>query len=267
MNTADVSSASSPPARVSSSSSTESRETVYSPDYYAAYADGSAKSAAVVVPIVLSLLTVRSVVDVGCGVGTWAAQFEANGVLNVCGIDGDYVDRSQLQIRPERFLARDLTKSLRLDQRFDLAVCLEVAEHLPESRAESFVADLTSLAPCLLFSAAIPGQGGNHHVNEQYLPYWIDLFRERKYEAIDPIRPRILGNGLVEWFYQQNLVMFAASDHPLLSKNLPKPQSFIHPYLYQRTRNEVPRLRKLICSFPSAIYRAIRFRLGMDVTD
>ncbi|MBV8216453.1 MAG: class I SAM-dependent methyltransferase [Verrucomicrobia bacterium] len=265
MNNADVSSVSAPPARIISSTFTESGKTVYSPDYYATYADGSARSAAVVVPIVLSLLTVKSVVDVGCGVGTWTAQFEANGVLNVCGIDGDYVDRSQLRIRSEQFLARDLTKSLQLDRTFDLAVCLEVAEHLPESRAKSLVADLTSLAPCLLFSAAIPGQGGAQHVNEQYLPYWIDLFREHKYEAIDSIRPRILGNGLVEWFYQQNLVMFAASDHPLLTKNFPKPQSFIHPYLYQRTRDEVPRLRKLVRSFPRAIYRAIRFRLGKEV--
>lgn len=242
---------------------TKSSKIVYSHDYYERYAVGSTSSARVVVPLVLSLLNVRSVADIGCGIGSWAAEFEANGVLDVCGIDGEYVDRAQLRIRPDQFLPRDLMESLQIDRKFDLAVCLEVAEHLPEARANSLVADLTCLAPCVLFSAAIPGQGGTRHVNEQYLPYWIDLFQRQKYEAIDPIRPRILGNELVAWFYQQNVVMFVASNHPLLNKNYPKPQSYVHPVLYERTRHGVPHLRTMVRSFPHAVYRAIRFRLGM----
>ena len=256
-----------PSARVSSSFFNKRRKTVYSREYFATQVDGSARSAAVIVPVVLALLSVKSVVDVGCGVGSWAAEFAANGVLDICGVDGDYVDRSQLRIRPDQFLARDLTKSLRLDRTFDLAACLEVAEHLPKATAKRLVADLTSLAPCVLFSAAIPGQGGAHHVNEQYLPYWIDLFQTHQYEAVDPIRPRILGSDLVDWFYQQNVVMFAAANHTLLTKNFSKPPSLIHPYLYERTRHDVPRLRTLVRSFPQAVYRAIRFRLGLGVSD
>ncbi len=231
----------------------------YTHDYYATYAAGSSRSASVVVPLVLSLLKVKSVVDVGCGIGTWAAEFEAHGVSDVIGIDGDYVDRSQLLIGRERFFAHDLINPLRLGRAFDLATCLEVGEHLPETRAKSFVADLTSLAPCVLFSAAVPGQGGTQHVNEQYLPYWIDLFQSHTYHAIDPIRPHILGNDSVEWFYQQNIVMFVAANHPLLEKNFPKAQSFIHPVLYERTRSGVPRLKTIVRTFPQAVYRAIRF--------
>ena len=256
-----------PSARVSSSFFNKRRKTVYSREYFASHVGGSASSAAVIVPVVLSLLSVKSVVDVGCGVGSWAAEFAANGVLDICGVDGDYVDRSQLRIRPDQFLARDLTKSLRLDRTFDLAACLEVAEHLPKATAKRLVADLTSLAPCVLFSAAIPGQGGAHHVNEQYLPYWIDLFQTHQYEAVDPIRPRILGSDLVDWFYQQNVVMFAAANHTLLTKNFSKPPSLVHPYLYERTRHDVPRLRTLVRSFPQAVYRAIRFHLGIGVND
>src|ERR1700757_673010 len=95
----------------------------YTHDYYSAYADGSSRSASVVVPLVLSLLKVKSVVDVGCGIGTWVAEFEAHGVSDAIGIDGDYVDRSQLLIRRERFFAHDLINPLRLGRGFYLAAC------------------------------------------------------------------------------------------------------------------------------------------------
>ena len=115
---------------------------IYSNQFFAGQVDGSARSASVVVPLVLSLLSVKSVIDVGCGVGPWAAAFLANGVSDVWGVDGDYVDRSQLRLPLDRFLTRDLTKSLHFDRTFELAICLEVAEHLPASRAAGLVADL-----------------------------------------------------------------------------------------------------------------------------
>jgi hypothetical protein len=237
---------------------------VYSSEFYDARVDGSAKSATVVVPLVLSLLPVKSVVDVGCGVGPWAAEFLANGVREIWGIDGDYVNRSQLRIPADRFVARDLTRPLQMNRTFDLALCLEVAEHLPEWRAGSLVTDLTSMASCVLFSAAVPGQGGVNHINLQYLPYWIDLFQRQGYVGIDPIRPRILGHPSVEWFYQQNIVMFVAPGHPLLTKGYSKPQTFIHKTLYESARNPaLLSLRTLVSAFPFALRRSIchRFRL------
>ena len=243
---------------------TENPSEIYSSGFYAEQVDGSASSAAVVVPLVLSILPAKSIIDVGCGVGPWAAEFLANGVPEVWGVDGDYVDRSQLRIPSDRFLARDLTKSIQMDRTFDLAVCLEVAEHLPESRAYGLVADLTSLAPCVLFSAAVPGAGGTHHINEQYLPYWVKLFQRRGYEGLDLVRPWILGNDSVEWFYQQNIVMFAAAGHPLRAKGILKPQTIIHQDLYERRARQlkVP-LRMLVSAFPGALFRSIRYHLGL----
>lgn len=238
---------------------------VYSHEFFAGQVDGSARSAAVVVPLVLSLLPVKSVVDVGCGVGPWAAEFLARGVPDVWGIDGDYVDSSQLRIPSERFLARDLTKPLRFDRTFDLASCLEVAEHLPESRAAGLVADLAAMAPCVLFSAAVPGPTGNNHINSQFLPYWIELFKRQSYEAVDPIRPRIWGNDFVEWFYQQDTVMFVAPNHPLLGKGFPKPQSLIHQELYEQVLHRSPTLGMLVRSFPVAVRRSIRYHLGLPL--
>ena len=234
---------------------------IYSRSFYAGQVDGSARSASIVVPLVQSLLPVTSVVDVGCGIAPWAAEFRARGVLDLVGIDGDYVDRSQLRIPEERFLARDLTQPLVLERAFDLAVCLEVAEHLPESSAAKLVDDLTRLAPAVLFSAAIPGQDGTDHINEQYLPYWMALFEKHEYKAIDPIRPRILGNDSVEWFYQQNMVMFLGPEHHVLASKFFKPCTFIHERLYERTRNSPPPLGKIVRAFPVSLRNSLRYRL------
>ena len=124
-------------------------------------------SAREIVPLVVDLLNPARVVDVGCGTGTWLATFAEHGAA-ILGLDGEYVDRSLLDIPEDRFVAVDLAQPFQLDGRYDLALCLEVAEHLPADRAASLVDLLTGLAPTVLFSAAIPLQGGVNHVNEQW---------------------------------------------------------------------------------------------------
>src|SRR5438046_10610902 len=99
----------------------------------------------------MKLTQPTSVVDLGCGIGTWLAVFAEHNVGDYVGIDGDYVDRSQLLIPPERFLSGDLSEPVELNRRFDLAVSLEVAEHLPAASARVLVASLTGLPPVVLF--------------------------------------------------------------------------------------------------------------------
>src|SRR3954464_13376223 len=138
----------------------------YDEVFYSNQRDGSYKSASVVVPMLVDFFRPGSVLDIGCGVGTWLRAFKDNGVDDVIGVDGAYVSAASLLIPPQQFRAHDLTREVVLDRRFDLAMSLEVAEHLPEECARQIVEVLTYSADVVVFSAAIPDQQGTNHVNE-----------------------------------------------------------------------------------------------------
>ncbi len=182
--------------------------TLYTPKFFSFNEARSRTSAALVVPVVLDLVPTGSLVDVGCGIGTWLTEFNAAGVQDFLGVDGDYVPREQLLVDGERFKPHDLSQPLELGRRFDLATCLEVAEHLPATSAQTLVDSLVGLAPVVLFSAAIPHQGGNNHINEQWPDYWHALFAQRDYVAVDALRRKLWRNTDVARWYRQNLLFF-----------------------------------------------------------
>lgn len=194
--------------------------------------DATRESAREILPIVIELLHPGSIVDVGCGAGHWLATAIELGIDDVLGLDGDWALEAGLQIPPEKFLARDLSQPVRLERKFDLAIALEVGEHLPESSARAFVSMLCDAAHAVLFSAAIPGQGGRHHVNEQWPAYWAELFGKRGFECYDVIRPQVWENPRVLWYYAQNALLFAAagSQKDLRAET---PMALVHPKLWQ----------------------------------
>jgi SAM-dependent methyltransferase len=185
---------------------------IYSSEFFEQIAGCSSRSAHIIVPIFLNSFPARSVVDVGCGEGSWLSAFMKAGINDVTGIDGDYVPREALKIPFERFRSADLATLTDLGRHYDVAVSLEVAEHLREEVGPQFVLMLTKAAPVVLFSAAIPGQGGIHHVNEQWQSYWAGLFREHGYVAVDPIRPVVWGNRDVAPWYRQNTLVYCRPD-------------------------------------------------------
>ncbi len=212
----------------------------YTKEFYKVQQEGSRRSAERIVPIVLELFRPHSVVDVGCGVGTWLAAFAAQGITDIQGVDGDYVDRGHLQIAQDKFIAQDLTEPIRLGRCFDLVLCLEVAEHLDQAHAAAFIDSLVNLGPRVLFSAAIPYQGGTHHVNEQWPEYWARLFATHNYVAIDYFRPKIWHDDAVDWWYAQNLLLYvdrtAFEADAILRREATKtatfPLSLVHPKRY-----------------------------------
>jgi SAM-dependent methyltransferase len=170
---------------------------------------GALDSARAVVPVVVNLVQPENVVDFGCGRGAWLKAFRENGIETLLGMDGNYVDREKLLIEAHEFSCADLTTPIKLDRRFDLAICLEVAEHLPAKSSRTLVASLVDAAPVVLFSAAIPGQGGTHHVNEQWPEYWEQIFATFGYRKVDSIRPLIWRDAQIAWWYRQNVYLYA----------------------------------------------------------
>jgi hypothetical protein len=174
--------------------------------------DVALRSAAVLVPMLREQLPIESVVDLGCGEGAWLSVWEREGVADIVGVDGPYVERDALLIRPERFEARDLSGPVDLGRRFDLVQCLEVAEHLPPDSSQTLVDSLVAHGSLLLFSAAVPGQGGLNHINERSHTFWRRLFRQRGYLLLDFVRPRLVGHPEVGSWYRYNTFLFVAQD-------------------------------------------------------
>lgn len=184
----------------------------YSPQFYASLSVGAIESAREILPSVLKVVPARSIIDVGCGIGAWLSVACELGVEDLVGIDGGYVNKQMLMIPVDRFIAADLSEPLVVDRSFDLALCLEVAEHLSQSSASTLITSLAKLAPAVLFSAAVPFQGGTEHKNEQWPPYWEALFQEHGFRALDCIRPQVWSSPRVMYWYAQNTLLFVHNE-------------------------------------------------------
>jgi SAM-dependent methyltransferase len=252
----------------------------YTPKFFNWGLDRTRSSAQSIVPLVMERVHPRNVVDLGCGIGVWLEAFGSQGVEDYVGVDGDWVPRDALLIPHDRFVSARIDKPLDLGRRFDLAVTLEVAEHLPEHHANQLVRNVVEHAPCVLFSAAIPHQGGTDHVNEQWPDYWAERFAAHGYPVVDGLRPVIWSNSAVLPFYRQNLLMFATAEfidaRPLLARDRERTVeaqlSLVHPELMEsiaahpseHVRRPSARdlmLGELLGALPAVAGRSVRWRL------
>jgi SAM-dependent methyltransferase len=186
-----------------------------------------------VLPVLFEIYKPSSILDVGCGLGNWIEVAKKISGAEITGVDGDYVNRSLLKIEENEFVEKDLTKPFDLNRKFDLAICLEVAEHLPEASAEGFVKSITNHSDVIMFSAALPGQGGQHHINEQWPIYWQELFNDCGYEMIDFFRFKIWNNPKIEYWYKQNLFLVVRKGHKLAKNEAEIAYSLVHPELLE----------------------------------
>jgi len=227
---------------------------------------GSLESARVIVPIVTALLNPKSVIDFGCGRGAWLKAFQENGVKLIQGVDGAWLDQSKLLIDSSRFRSVDLCKPCDLHGEWDLAICLEVAEHLPEGASEPLIQALTSAAQAILFSAAIPGQAGRGHINEQWPAYWRQLFERRGFRRLDPIRRHIWQDSRVNWWYRQNIFLYAAEQAIAESEVLKAEQELAarmqDEWIHVRVLSSHEGLRAILRELPRVAWQAIKHRIG-----
>lgn len=225
---------------------------VYDKSFFDDLTTGSGESASICSSVVYNLLNSQSVADIGCGRGEWLANFKQLGATKVLGIDGTDLPSSDLLIDPSEYKIADLSTNISIDQSFDLAISLEVAEHLPKSSAEQFISMLTSIAPAILFSAAIPGQGGVHHINEQWPAYWATLFDKHNYGFCDVLRLGFWDDHRVKPWYAQNMLIFLDRSQALRWPELESqlsipgmaPRAMVHPEIFELRVTEAAKYRR-----------------------
>jgi SAM-dependent methyltransferase len=173
-------------------------------------------SASIVAPKIMEWFAPKTVVDVGCGLGNWLKAFADLGLTQIIGLDGHHLDRQLLCIPEQYVVEHDLETPFHYPKKFDLVISLEVAEHLSKNAADTYVKTLVDLGDVILFSAAIPNQGGQNHINEQWTSYWQEKFLKHQYHFYDVLRPVFWNDSSVKWYYRQNmfLVIKDSVNHP-----------------------------------------------------
>jgi hypothetical protein len=214
------------------------RKKSYNNDFYAYEGSTSESAAKRMMTLIIDFVHPKSIVDVGCGRGMFLKTAQQLGISDLLGIDGPWASRSLIEGVP--FQEMDLSNPINVGRTFDLAMSLEVAEHLPKEAAEKFVKLLTRLSPVVMFSAAIPFQGGQLHINEQWQSYWAELFAKEDYVAVDAVRPEIWSDETVLSCYRQNTLVYVRRKSlqnylKLSEKGLCKNVDVIHPDVYLGT--------------------------------
>jgi SAM-dependent methyltransferase len=212
----------------------------YSEDFFRGNANSAAQSARPILELVHGLYHPTSIVDVGCGSGGWLAAAEGVGFTVLRGYDGPWADPSKYTSPAIDFRPVNLEEStVELDRRFDLAMSVEVAEHLSESRSDIIVDLLCGASDVVLFGAAIPMQGGTHHIHERPQTYWIEKFRARGYEVFDVIRPTVWDNDDIRWWFRQNTFLFVKEGSDVIDREVLRSMEktlwdVVHPANFQR---------------------------------
>lgn len=218
------------------------------------------------VKYIFDLFHPASIVDFGCGTGEWLSLFKECGTSAVRGYDGDYVNKELLAISKDEFVPWDLTKKIPVDRQYDMAISLEVAEHLAEEYADSFVANITSFSDIVLFSAAIPGQGGDGHVNEQWPSYWKEKFEANGFVCCDCLREYFWNIEELDYYYKQNVVLYVRSSKQEIIRKLSGIKKnilldIVHPIAYLKYKANLDALTLLMNDIPGGgISRSIFVR-------
>lgn len=247
------------------------------PYWYAPEIDDDQDTAKEIVNILYQLFHPASVVDFGCGLGNFIRKFKEKGVDEVLGIDGAWAQSNDLfkLTNPDEFMEADLNRSIQLPRRFDLAICLEVAEHLPSGSADILVGNLTAASDIIVFSAAIPGQGGIHHINEQWIQYWEKKFKQKGFVIHDVLRPIIWNNERIKWWYRQNIFLVTAAQveikhYRFMDFYTPEPVNYLHPGLLKNRNGEIEKIingKEGLRFYFRLLWKGLKNRFGINYKD
>ena len=213
----------------------------YTQEYYQQHLSGALSSAKVILNVLSSFYKPSLVIDFGCGSGAWLNIAKEMFHSKVLGIDQHSFFDTDMLILPDEYLAHNLETPLHLGYKFDLAISVEVAEHIAEEFADTFINSLCNHSDVVLFSAALPMQGGTGHINEKPCSYWAKKFAQHGFFALDCLRPLIWDNTDVEVWYKNNSLLFVSQHQKnKLERQIPQinyPLDVIHPQMLERILN------------------------------
>jgi len=172
----------------------------------------------------------KSLLDVGCGPGVWLRAAQELGNIEFLGVDGVDVSQGEFLVSKDNFKQVNLEQPWRLRRKFDFVFCLEVAEHLDPGASTALIRSLAEHGDRIYFSAACPGQEGQHHVNCQWPTYWQERFNREGYRCEDSVRWRIWDDQRIEPWYRQNMFV-AVRDEQMAGKE-PRIARVIHPEMF-----------------------------------
>lgn len=185
-----------------------SPDSIYDEDYYTQHLKWRGDSHRIATAIVKQE-NPTSVLDLGCGIGLHLEGFENQG-CTVHGVDGSKKALENSVLEETQIENHDLRRPYETTQSYDVVLCFEVLEHIPQRYAATLVESIVKAGDVAYVSAATPGQSGKHHVNLQSQEYWIDLF-ERYGAEYDEISVEQLRNKVdidsTDWILD-NLMVF-----------------------------------------------------------
>lgn len=212
-------------------------DSIYNEKFYNEMYENNYKTAVQMIPVFIEKFKPNSIVDVGCGRGIFLAEVKKyNENMEILGLDGDYVNK--LLIDKKNFLACDISKKIRLNRKYDLAISLEVAEHISSEAADIFIENLTDLSDIIIFSAAIPEQGGDGHINEQWPSYWNEKFEKKGYYVSECLRNYFWKHKDMDPYRRQNVLLYIKKEkyEDIKSRFITDPINMldvVHPEFYK----------------------------------
>lgn len=220
----------------------EERTTPYNSQYYKKHLSGSYLSAKEILKYLINNLPISSIIDFGCGAGTWCLAAKELGIKIITGIDLHSYDSSYMLLPQNSYLKYDLRHALNLNQKYDLVISVEVAEHIDNSYSNIFIENLCRHGDLILFSAAMPFQGGTEHINEQPCSYWMNIFKIHNYLPLDCIRPHFWNTPEVEIWYKNNCILYIKKEiyHRIIEMIALDsfPIDIVHPDMVKRIINK-----------------------------
>ena len=201
---------------------------LYNEEFIAKSTEDSLRSANVIVPYLINIFHPSSVVDFGCCAGAWLSVFAKDSKIDIFGVDGEYIDKSKLLINKECFMPTDFESEIpALPHHYDMALCLEVAEHLSDEAGKRLIRRLCQAADVIVWSAAIPQQGGTNHINERWPTHWEKEFKKYDLYANDDIRREFWNDRRVGFCIRQNILTYLRNSYRARS-----PLDVVHPEVY-----------------------------------